>query len=43
MIPEKLISIIQKVIAGKEYGEIVIKYEAGKIVQIKKTESIKLS
>lgn len=43
MLPEKLTKLIQKAMDEKEYGEIVIKYEAGKIVQVKKTESIKLS
>ena len=31
------------IIAGVKYGEIVIKKEAGKIVVIKETKSIKLS
>lgn len=34
---------IIEIIDGLSYGEIIIKKEAGKIVIIKKTESIKLS
>ena len=34
---------IIEIIDGLAYGEIVIKKEAGKVVVIKKTESIKLS
>ena len=33
---------IVEVVMSVSYGEIVIKKEAGKIVQVKKTESIKL-
>lgn len=38
----RIVSLIQEMISKREYGEIVIKMEAGKIVQIKKTESIKV-
>ena len=39
---ERLIELIKDLIARKFYGELVLKFEAGVIVQCKKTESIKL-
>jgi hypothetical protein len=39
---EKLIALIKDLVAHKFYGELVIKFEAGIIVQCKKTESIKI-
>lgn len=39
---EKLKVILEGYRDLKLYGEIVIKYEAGKIVVVKKTESVKL-
>ena len=40
---EKLIKLIQALIEKKFYGSIEIKMEAGNIVIVKKTESIKLN
>jgi hypothetical protein len=39
---ETLITIIKDLIEKRFYGELVIKMEAGKIVIVKKTESIKV-
>ena len=39
---ERLVELIKDLIARKFYGELVLKFEAGVIVQCKKTESIKL-
>ena len=39
---EELIALIKDLIGRKFYGELVLKFEAGVIVQCKKTESIKL-
>ncbi len=39
---EELITLIRNLITRKFYGELVLKFEAGVIVQCKKTESIKL-
>ena len=39
---EKLFSLIRELINNKFYGELVIKFEAGKITVCKKTESIKI-
>ena len=39
---EKLIKFIKELIESKWYGSIEIKIESGKIVLIRKTESIKL-
>ncbi len=38
----KIVELIKDLIARKFYGELVLKFEAGAIVQCKKTESIKL-
>ncbi len=38
----KIIELIKDLITRKFYGELVLKFEAGVIVQCKKTESIKL-
>lgn len=38
---QRLLLIIQEFITNKCYGEFVIKIEAGKIVNVKKTESLK--
>jgi len=39
---QKLWSLIEKLFRDKFYGEILVKFEAGNITIIKKTESIKL-
>ena len=39
---EKLFDLIKKLIYNKFYGELVIKFESGNVVIIKKTESIKI-
>ena len=39
---EKIVTLIRDLITRKFYGELVLKFEAGAIVQCKKTESIKL-
>ena len=39
---KKLFDILKDLVHNAFYGEVVIKMEAGKIVVIKKTESIKL-
>lgn len=39
---DKLVNILKQIQDRKEYGELLIKYEAGKPVILKKTESIKL-
>lgn len=38
---EDLIKLLKSLIAGKFYGVLVIKFEAGRIVMIEKTEKIK--
>lgn len=38
---ERLIELLRGLIAREWYGELVIKFEQGRIVLIKKTESIK--
>ncbi len=38
---DKLIKMIQELIESKFYGELLIKIEAGNVVILKKTESIK--
>jgi len=40
---KKLLAFIEKLVYGKFYGKIVISFEAGKIIHLKKEESIKLS
>jgi hypothetical protein len=39
---EKIIALIKELIVRKFYGELIMKFEAGVIVQCKKTESIKM-
>lgn len=39
---KKLIEIIKELIERKFYGELTIKFEAGRIVLVKKIENIKL-
>jgi len=39
---DKLVKFIKDLIAGKFYGTFEINFEAGKIVNIRKIESIKL-
>lgn len=39
---DKLIALLKVLVEGRFYGSVEIKFEAGKIVIIKKTESIKL-
>jgi hypothetical protein len=39
---DKLISIIKELIVKKFYGELLIKFENGNIVILRKTESIKI-
>lgn len=43
MILDKLVQMLRDLIDSKFYGSIEIKMEAGNIVVVKKTESIKLS
>jgi hypothetical protein len=38
---EKIIKIIKDLIDRQFFGSLELKFEAGKIVQVKKTESIK--
>jgi len=38
----KLIEIIKEISKDKFYGEILIKFESGKVVLVKKTENIKI-
>ena len=38
----KLLSLLNDLIATRFYGELLIKFESGKIVLCKKTENIKL-
>ena len=38
----ELITLIRKLIDARFYGELVIKFECGKIVIVRKTESIKV-
>jgi len=38
----KLVNILEELILNKFYGSILIKFENGKIVHIKKEESIKI-
>uniref|UniRef100_A0A6M3KHS5 DUF2292 domain-containing protein n=1 Tax=viral metagenome TaxID=1070528 RepID=A0A6M3KHS5_9ZZZZ len=42
IVPYELVTLLQNLIVGKFYGELVVKFEHGKIVHCKKTESIKL-
>lgn len=42
MIPKKLIEILSFAIKNLFYGEISIKFNAGKIVNIERRESIKI-
>jgi len=39
---DKLLELIRRLIARRFYGRIEIRFEAGRITQIKKEESIKL-
>ncbi len=39
---EKLVTIISKLMQSNFFGELLIKFESGKIVLLKKTETIKL-
>jgi hypothetical protein len=39
---DKLISLIKSFITNKLYGEVTIKFEAGNIVLVRKTENIKV-
>jgi hypothetical protein len=39
---ERLFKLIRELIENRFYGELVIKFEAGKITICKKTESIKI-
>ena len=39
---DKLISIIKSFVANRLYGELTIKFEAGNIVLVRKTENIKV-
>jgi hypothetical protein len=39
---KKLIQVIQDLIEKRFYGQLIIKFEAGKIIHCQKTESIKL-
>jgi hypothetical protein len=39
---ERLIEFIKKLIQSKFYGQLILKFEAGKIIQCQKMESIKL-
>ena len=39
----QLIEIMEEFKVNKLYGELVIKFEAGKIVIIRKTESVKVN
>ena len=38
---DKVIELLREIEGKKEYGEILIKYEGGKVVVCKKTVSIK--
>jgi len=40
---DKLINIIKELIIKKFYGSLMIKFESGKIVYVKKEETIKLT
>jgi len=40
---EKLLAFIKKLIDNKFYGKLTVSFEAGKVVHLKKEESIKLS
>lgn len=39
---DKLINLIKELIAKKFYGSLLIKFESGKIVYLRKEETIKL-
>lgn len=39
---DRLFSIIRDLVTKKFYGEIVVKFEAGTIVLVRKTENIKV-
>jgi len=40
---QKLVDMIKELMEDKFYGKVELSFEAGKVVNIKKTESIKLS
>jgi hypothetical protein len=40
---DKIIALIKEFIEKKMYGSIVIKFEAGKMVNVQKTESVKVT
>ena len=40
---KKLLALIERLIEGRFYGSLMIKFEAGNIVTLKKEETIKLS
>lgn len=42
MIPSRLIEELERWIANKKYGEISIKFNAGQIVHMTRTESLKV-
>jgi hypothetical protein len=39
---DKIIALIKEFIENRIYGSIEVKFEAGKIVNVKKTESVKV-
>lgn len=39
---QRLVELIESLIESSFYGEIVVKFEAGKVVIVRKTENIKL-
>lgn len=39
---DKIVSLLTEIMHQGMYGEVVIKFEAGKIIIVKKTESIKI-
>lgn len=39
---DELITLIKSLIAKKFYGEVLIKFECGKIILVRKTENMKL-
>lgn len=43
VLPNELLILMGNIIANKFYGELIIKFEAGKIVHCKKSESIKIA
>ena len=40
---QKLVDMLKELMEDKFYGKVELSFEAGKVVNIKKTESIKLS